>query len=204
MKQAELTAEILTIAELSYNQLDGEWADWLEVAKRYEHRVPSQDRYDIRHTIILELAKARRRDGKPIPLLRAYRISSLMIALYWRELAKHQVKVCIYNGLPTEPHCASCGHNGERQCPYLALRAIQSLDSELDDDGDTLADTIADDNAIDLDAWLDDKTWLLGCPTRLIEIAKKKRLGIPLSWKDHKYWQRTVAKEQKRYQLALI
>jgi hypothetical protein len=197
MKQAELTAEILTIAELSYDQLDGEWADWLAVAKRYEHRVPSQDRYDIRHTIIIELAKARRRDGKPIPLLRAYRIASLMIALYWRELAKHQVKVCIYNGLPTEPHCANCSHNGQRQCPYLALRAIQSLDSELDDDGDKLADTIADDHAIDLDAWLDAKTWLLGCPMKLVKIASKIKGGYKLTATDSQYLWRYHKRQQK-------
>jgi hypothetical protein len=197
-RQAELTAEINAIAEQSYDQLDGEWAEWLAAAKRYEHKVPSQNRYDIRHTIIIELAKARRRDGKPIPLLRAYRIASLMIALYWRELAKHQVKVCIYNGLPTEVHCASCSHNGQRPCPYLALRAIQSLDSEIDDDGNTLADTIADDNALDLDAWLDDKTWLLGFPMRLVQIGKKRRDGIPLDNKDKCYLQRFWNKHQKR------
>jgi len=205
MKQAELTAESNAIAELSYDQLDGEWADWLAVARRYEHKVPSQDRYDMRHTIMLELAKARQRDGKPIPLLRAYRIASFMVALYWREVVKREVKVCIYSGLPTEPHCASCRHNQHKPCPYLALRPIQSLDQPTTDENEArLKDTIADDHAIDLDAWLDASTWLLGCPMRLIEIANKKSNGELLSWKDHKYWERTIAKERKRYQLALI
>jgi hypothetical protein len=122
-----------------------------------------------------------------------------MIALYWRELAKHQVKVCIYNGLPTEPNCASCRHKQiSKDCAYLALRPTQSLDNEVDDDGDTLADTIADDNAIDLDAWLDDKTWLLGCPMRFIEVAKKMNKGQALTAKDRMYLMRFIRSQQKR------
>jgi hypothetical protein len=180
-----------------YSQLDGEWLEWLEVAKRYEYRVPSQDRYDIRHTIILELAKARHRDGKPIPLLRAYRIASLTVALYWRQVNKTQVKVCIYDGLPKELHCATCRHNHRSGiCPYQASRPVQSLDTETE--GERLKDTVADDNGIDIDAWLDAKTWLLGCPVRLVQIAYKRLEGIPLDNKDKCYLQRFRQQEQKR------
>jgi len=207
MKESELVAEINTVAKQSYDQLDGEWLDWLEVAKRYEHKVPSHDRYDIRHSIMIELAKARQRDGQPIPRLRAYRIASLTVALYWRERAKHQVKVCLYSGLPIEPHCARCRHMPQsRQCPYLAFRPIQSLDYEVTDpDGNTVAlkETVADDKAIDLDLWLDTRTFLLGCPMRLIEIARKRRDGIPLNEVDRRYFNRHKAKELKRYQLTL-
>jgi len=209
MKQAELTAEILAVAELSYSQLDGEWHDWLDIARRYEHKVPSQDRYDMRHSILLELAKARRRDGKPIPQLRAYRIASLTVALYWRQVNKTQVKVCIYDGLPKELHCSTCRrkNTGGGECPYLASRPIQSLDNELaDSEGNTvsLIETVADDRAIDLDAWLDEKTFLLGCPMRLIQIARKRRDGLPLNGKDQRYFTRQRQKELNRYQLTLI
>jgi len=198
MNQAEMTAEVLAVAEQSYNQLDGEWHHWLEVAKRYEHRVPSQDRYDIRHSILVELAKARHRDNKPIPQLRAYRIASLTVALYWRELVKHQVKVCIYSGLPKEPHCNSCSHQnaGRRHCPYLALRPIESLDTEPEEEGERLIDTIVDDHAIDLEAWLDARTWLLGCPMRLVQIAYKKLNGQALNKGEHCYLQRYRRKTQ--------
>jgi hypothetical protein len=77
------------------------------------------------------------------------------------------------------------------------LRAIQSLDSELGDDGDTLADTIADDHAVDIPAWLDAKTWLLGFPMRLVQIGKKRRDGIPLEPKDKMYLQRYWKSHQK-------
>jgi hypothetical protein len=180
-----------------YDQLDGDWLTYYKVAQAYEGKVPAQDRDDIRHDIMIELDRATKRDGKPIPLLRAYRIASLTVALYWRERVKHQVKVCIYSGLPTEPHCAGCSHNGHKPCPYLALRPIQSLDSELGDDGDTLADTIADDHALDLDAWLDAKTWLLGCPMRLVQIASKISKGQRLTATDRQYLWRYHKRQQK-------
>ena len=169
MRRSEREAELQSLAEQSYDQLEGEWLEWLGVAKRYEHKVLYQDRLDIRHDIILELHRARQRDNKPLPLLRAYRIASLVIALYWRKAKR----------LPT----------------------ILSLDEPTTDyDGNEcrLLDTVADDKAIDLDTWLDDKTFLLGCPMRLIEIATKKVNGIPLTAKDRMYLMRYRRQEQKR------
>jgi len=153
---------------LSYDRLDGEWLNWYQVAHRFEHKVPAQDRGDIKHNIILELAKARARDGKPIPIPRAYRIASLVVALYWRQ---------------------------ETRKPTML-----SLNSEIDNgDGDTteLIETIADDKAIDLSAWLDAKTWLLGCPIRLVQIAHKINNGDRLTPTDSQYLWRYRKREQK-------
>jgi len=167
MKQSELTAEIEARAEQSYNQLQGEWHDWLEVAKRYEHKVPSQDRYDIRHTILLELYKARQRDDKPIPTLRAYRIASLTIALYWRKAKR----------VPT-------------------MLSLDQPTTDYEGNEARLMDTIADDKAIDLDLQIEASIWRLGCPIRLVEIATKKQDGIPLNKKDQKYLERYRHKTQ--------
>ena len=165
----EVIADIEQAIRQSYDQLDGEWQDWVEVAKKYEHKVPSQDRLDIRHEIILELYHARQRDGKPIPILRAYRIASLTVALYWRQL--------------------------KRQPTMLSLEADIQLD-----EGEIvqLKDTIADDKAIDLEAWHDAKTWLLGCPMRLVQIAHKRLNGQALTNKERQYLWRFRQKEQKR------
>jgi len=193
--------------EQSYNQLDGEWLDWLAVARKYDGKVPGLDRYDVRHNIMIELARARARDCQPIPLLRAYRIASFMVAAYWRERLKREVKVCVYNGRATEPKCSDCKHKPKsKRCPYQASRPIQSLDvSTTDHDGYEcrLLDTIADDNAmqaVDIDAKVDATQWRLGCPIRLVEIAGKKAHGIALDGKDRKY----LCKMLKRYQKALF
>jgi hypothetical protein len=143
---------------LSYERLQGEWLVWYQVAHRFEYKVPPVDREDIRHNIMLELAQARHRDGKPIPILRAYRIASLTVALYWRR---------------------------EKRKP-----SILSLDRQTNiGDGDTaeLINTIADDRAIDVNAWLDARTWLLGCPIRLVQIASKKLQGQSLTNKEYQY-----------------
>ena len=130
--------------------------------------MPAQDRGDIRHNIIIELSKARARDGKPIPILRAYRIASLVVALYWRQ---------------------------ETRKPIML-----SLDTSITNgDGDTteLIETIADDKAIDLSAWLDARTWLLGCPIRLVQIARKITNGDKLTPTDSQYLWRYRKREQK-------
>ena len=155
---------------LSYAKLDGEWRQWYETAHRFEHKVPAQDRGDIRHNIILELALARARDGdKPFSEAMMCRVASFVVADYWRK-AKRK---------PT----------------------LVSLDTEIgngDGDATGLIETVADDNAIDVEAWLDARTFLLGCPKRLMAIAGKRVKGIPLEPKDKMYLQRFRQKEQKR------
>ncbi len=157
-------------APLSYARLDGEWALWYRTAQRFEHKVPIQDRGDIRHSIILELAMARARDGdKPFSEAMMYRIASFVVADYWRK-AKRK---------PT----------------------IYSLDSDIDngEGGSTgIMETLADDNALDLDAWLDAKTFLLGCPNRLVQIANKKLTGMSLNNAERLYLCKWRKREQKR------
>jgi len=78
---------------------------------------------------------------------------------------------------------------------------IESLNKPIvDNDGHLteLGELTADDKAIDLDQWIDDKTWLAGCRQRLIDIAQKSVDGIPLDAKDKMYLQRFRQKEQKR------
>ena len=155
---------------LSYDRLDGEWRQWYETAHRFEHKVPAQDRGDIRHNIILELALARARDGdKPFSEAMMCRVASFVVADYWRK---------------------------EKRKPTLL-----SLDTEIENgDGDTteLIETIADDRVIDLEAWLDARTFLLGCPQRLVQIANKRVKGIPLNNADMIYLCRYRKQEQKR------
>jgi len=156
---------------LSYDRLDGEWLQWYETAHRFEHKVPAQDRGDIRHNIILELALARARDGdKPFSEAMMCRVASFVVADYWRK-AKRK---------PT----------------------LLSLDTEIDNgDGDTteLIETIADDKAIDVEAWLDARTFLLGCPQRLVQIANKINKGQTLTHGDRTY----LWKWRKREQISL-
>ena len=76
---------------------------------------------------------------------------------------------------------------------------ILSLNTELNNgDGIELIDTVADDKAIDLDAWLDNKTFLLGCPMRLIQIAHKIRDGQTLTHGERTYLWKWRKREQRK------
>ena len=204
MKQSELTAEIEALAEQSYEKLEGEWRDWLEVARRYELKVPYQDRQDLRHTIILELALARDKSLEPIPIYRAYRIASFMVADYYRQQKKLNTGLdCRHCSKAQRKECKE--HDLYSECPKLIK--LVSLESEtVDAEGNrhTLKDTIADDNALDLDHWIDVRTWLNGCPIRLIEIAHKRLDGKPLNKSDQTYLTRYRQKERAKYQKALF
>jgi len=214
MNQAEVRAELEAIAEHSYDRLAGKWLEWLEVAKRFEHKAKAEDRLDLRHNIIVAFADQQARNerlGNPdLSFYGMLRIASHCVADYWREINKATIKVCILSGLPrTADHkCSFVGKPSKcSQCPFIAVRPIESLNTELQDiDGNMLEliDILADDKAIDLDLWLDDKAFLLGCPDRLIKLAVKKHKGIPLNDTEQRYFTRQRQKELKRYQKTLF
>jgi hypothetical protein len=144
---------------------------YISVADRYQRKAKREDREDLKHTIILSLAQAQLKldnnGGGQLSDVAMLRIASYECQKYWRAI--------------------------KRQLTIL------SLNTEIyDGNGNTteLIDTVADDKAIDLDAWLEARTWLLGCPKRLIVIASKRLKGIALEAKDRDYLRRFRKKEQ--------
>jgi len=172
MRQEELYREIKAQAEQSYDQLDGKWRQWLEVAKRFEHKAQAQDREDLRHTIIVAFADQQARNerlGKPdLSFYGMLRIASHCVADYWRQQ--------------------------RRQLTILSLNTVIA-----DDEGNEveLIDTLADDS-IDIEAWLDEATWRLGFPDRLAQIAHKIAYGEYLTPTDSQYLWRYRKPTQKR------
>ena len=147
-----------------------DWGKYSEVADRFQHKAKAQDREDLRHNIILRLAEVARNNGhKPLTEPTMYRVASFVVLEYWRTEKRND--------------------------------KVISLNTEIDDgEGYTveLIDTLADDEAIDVEAWLDARFWLLGCPKRLLEIAHKRVKGIPLSKYEQLYLCRFWKRSQKR------
>jgi hypothetical protein len=149
-----------------------DWDKYIAVADRFQHKAKHQDIEDLNHTILLSLADAQLRldnngDGQ-LSDVAMLRVASYECQKYWRSI--------------------------KRQLTIL------SLNTEIDDgEGNTteLIDTLASDKAIDLDAWLDARIWLLGCPKRLVVIAGKRLKGIPLTNKELQYLWYWRHKEQK-------
>jgi hypothetical protein len=182
-----------------YDQLDSEWLTYYQVASRFSHKAQAQDREDLLHDIMIALADVARNNGhKPITEIAMYRVASITVVHYWRTQYK------LTNGL----ECGSCSKAQRRKCrkDYLYSECpkaikLESLDKPIvDNDGNLteLGELIADDRAIDLDAWLDAKTFLSGCPQRLIAIAHKRLNGIALTKYEQLYLCRLWRRQQKR------
>lgn len=147
-----------------------DWSKYIAVADRFQYKAKTSDREDLNHTIILSLAQAQiGLDNNGGGQLSD--VAMLRVASY---------------------ECQKYWRSIKRQLTIL------SLNTELNDgDGIELIDTVADDKAIDLDAWLDARTWLLGCPKRLVVVADKRVNGKPLTVADRKYlwkWRKTEQK----------
>jgi len=182
-----------------YDQLTGAYLTYYRIASRFSGKVREQDKGDVLHDIIVTLADVERNNGhQPFTEAGMYRIASRTVALYWRSHYKYT------NGLT----CGNCSKAQRRACKenYLygscpkAIK-LESLNKPVTDaDGNTtdLGNLIADDKALDLEAWADARTFLLGCPDRLINIAFMRMEGIPLSDRDRDYLRRFRQREQKR------
>jgi len=146
-----------------------DWVKYSEVADRFQHKARFEDRDDLRHNIILRLAEVASNNGhEPFTIGAMIRVASYVVMEYW-----HSEK-----------------RNGK----------VISLNMDIGNgDGDSmeLMDTIADDNALNLEAWVDARTWLLGCPKRLIQIANKRVTGINLTPADSRYLYKYRMKKQK-------
>ena len=182
-----------------YDQLEGDYAVYYKVATKFCHKARFEDRDDVLHTIILNLAVAGRKNGhKPDNPSWMYRIASITVAQYWRDYYYQT------HGID----CGRCSNPQRKKCKREELYSdcpraikIESLQKPIvGENGEIseLGDLIADNKAIDLDQWLDDKTFLLGFPQRLLDIAQKKADGIPLDAKEKMCLQRFRQRERKR------
>jgi len=181
-----------------YDQLQGEWLAYYNVASRFTDRVKPQDKEDILHTIIMTLADVERNNGhKPFTEAVMYRIASRTVADYWfshysynsgldcKHCSKAQRQKCKEDDLYTE-------------CPK-AIK-LESLNKPIiDSEGHTteLGELIADDKALDLDGWVSSSTWEIGYKPRLVDIAYKLHRGEALSIADRKYLCKWRKREQK-------
>ncbi len=185
-----------------YDHLEGNWLTYYKVASHFSHKAKAQDRDDLLHDIMLTLHDVAQ--SKPTPMSEAvmYRIASHKVADYWRKQYK------LTNGLS----CGACSKAQNQKCKEDWLYAdcpkamrIDSLTRPItDSEGNMteLGELIADDKALDLDAWLDLRTFLSGYPLRLIAIAQKTAEGEALSNKERQYlwyWRR---KEQEALVLS--
>jgi hypothetical protein len=181
-----------------YDQLPEPYVTYYKIALRFVHKALIDDRQDLLHDIIEGLARVA--EHKTLSEAAMYRLAEHIKDHYWyRHYAYH-------NGLDCQ-HCskaqrAKCRANwAYSDCPRAIT--LESMNQPIiDSEGNIteLAELIADDNALDLDEWLDAKTFLIGAPIRLKAIAKKRMKAEALTGAEYKY----LTKIRKRYQLSLV
>ena len=145
-----------------------DWNKYIEIAQRFQGKARFEDREDLKHGIILRLAELASNNGhKPFTEWAMLRVASYVVMEYW-----HAEK-----------------RNGK-------VVTINSRTEDGDGDNVELIDTLTNDKALDLDAWLDARVWLLHCPRRLVEIAHKKMKGVTLNPDERKCLSRFRQAEQ--------
>jgi hypothetical protein len=180
-----------------YDQLPEPYLTYYKVALRFARKALIDDTQDLLHDIIEGLARVA--EHKTLSEAAMYRLAEHIKDHYWyRHYAYH-------NGLDCQ-HCskaqrAKCRANWAYSDCHRAI-TLESINQPIiDSEGNIteLAELIADDNALDLDEWLDAKTFLIGAPIRLKAIAKKRMKAESLTGAEYKY----LTKIRKRYQLSL-
>jgi hypothetical protein len=188
-----------------YDHLPEPYLTYYKIALRFAHKALLDEREDLLHDIIEGLARVAKRKaatGQDFSQAAMYRIAEHIKDHYWYRHYSYT------NGLD----CGHCSKAQRAKCRgnwahsswayYDCHRAItvESINQPIvDSEGNTteLAELIADDKALDLEEWLDVRTFLIGAPIRLKQIARKLNKGEALTNTEHQYLWYLRKKTQK-------
>jgi len=187
-----------------YDHLPEPYLTYYKIALRFGHKALLDEQDDLLHDIIEELARVAK--DRTLSEAAMYRIAEHIKDHYWY---KHYA---YHNGLD----CQHCSKAQRAKCrtawaysdwAYYDCRRAITLESInrpiIDSEGNIteLAELIADDKALDLEEWLDAKTFLIGAPIRLKQIARKLNNKVEaLTVAERKY----LCKSRRKTQKALV
>ena len=191
-----------------YDQLPEPYVTYYGVAMRFAHKALKDDKEDLLHSIIEGLAKVGQRkasNGEDFTEPAMHRTAEHIKDWYWyRHYAYNNGLDCRNCTTEQRGKCRyNWAHSEWQYCDCHKAVQLESMNRPITDDQGNLtelADLIADDKALDLEAWVDARTFLIGSPIRLKQIASKRLKGETLTGSERKY----LAKLRKRQQLSLI
>ena len=181
------------------------WAALYSVARHFANKAMTDDRQDLLHDLIEGLARVAQRKiatGQDFTEPAMYRVAEHIKDHYWYSHYSY------HNGVDCQ-HCskaqrAKCrwnwGHSDWAYCDCHRAITLESINQPItDSEGNMteLAELIADDNALDLTAWTDARTFLIGAPIRLKQIALNVSKGKTLTNAELCYLSRLRRKTQK-------
>ena len=183
-----------------YDHLPEPYLTYYKVALRFAHKALLDEREDLLHDIIEGLARVAK--DKALSEAAMYRIAEHIKDHYWYEhYAYHNGLDCQHCGKAQRARCrAAWGYSDWAYYDCHRAVTLESINKPImDGEGNIteLAELIADDRALDLEEWVDAKTFLIGAPIRLKAIAIKKHKGGPLTEAELMYLSRLRKKQQK-------
>ncbi len=184
-----------------YDHLEGDWALFYKVGKRFTHKVKPEDKEDFLHDLFIAFERVRlsyQAKDKELTEGGLVRIAQYEVADYWRAYYKR------LNGI----ECGRCSKAQKAKCKdwnYSAgdcPKAIQMEQlSKLIEDGQggktELYQLIADDNA-DFIPRLEAQYILESYPKRFVDLAYKRYAGYTLTNTEKEYYYRQQKKAQKK------
>ena len=183
-----------------YDQLQGDYALFYKVAKRFTYKVRREDTEDFLHDLFLKFARVKASydaEGKELHEGGLMRVARYELAGYWR---KYYHKI---NGID----CGRCSKAQREKCKDWFLypdcpKAVkmERLDQLVEDgngDATPLHELIADDNAVDVAARLQARLTLDSYPHRFVKLAYKKYAGYQLTDTERRYFWKQQKKAQK-------
>jgi len=183
-----------------YDQLDGDYALFYKVAKRFAYKVRRDDCEDFLHDLFLKFAKVKAiyiAKGKELTEGGLMRVARYELAGYWR---KYYYKI---NGID----CGRCSNRQRERCKdwflypdcprAVRMERLDELVADGNGDSTPLHELIADDNAVDVVGRLDARLVLQGYPHKFVKIAYKQYAGYSLTNDERAYLYRHRRKAQK-------
>ena len=206
-RRVKQRAEQAALGE-GYEALPEPYLTYYQIAMRFAHKALTDEKDDLLHSIIEGLAKvgmnkASKREDFSGPAM--YRTAEHIKDWYWyrhyaynngldcRHCTKEEQAKCRYNWAWADWQYCDC-HKA------IQLESINQPITDAEGNLTELADLIADDKALDLEAWTDARTFLIGAPIRLKMIARKRLKGEKLTGGERKY----LVKLRKRQQFSLV
>lgn len=183
-----------------YDQLDGDYAPFYKVAKRFTYKVRREDSEDFLHDLFLKFARVKAvydAKGRELTEGGLMRVAQYELAGYWRKYY-HRI-----NGID----CGSCSNKQREKCKdwfmypdcpkAVKMERLDQLVEDGNGDATPLHELIADDNAVDVVARLQARLTLGSYPHRFVKLAFKRYAGYTLDSTERNYYRRELKRAQK-------
>ena len=173
-----------------YNHLEGKWLTYYKVAVKFLRKVDSQEREDLLHTIILNLAIADENGDRPDSTSWMYGVAHFSVFDFIYEWCSRLKGI----------RCSDCSKKQRKQCREQNTRGakcpkavyLESLNRQVGGEDTVELIELIPAGAPDMETQLSFESLINKCPERLLDIVEKKFEGRVLGKLDISYlckWQ---------------